>query len=130
MEQPDDMQGRSLVQVLNGETPDDWRKSFYYHYYEFPGWHDVRRHYGVTDGRYKLIRFYEPDVDAWELYDLQADPHELSNVYGKDDYAEVSAKLAQELDRLREHYQVPDQDPPASRGGGRDNPTSRQIRGK
>lgn len=32
---PDDMQGRSLVPLLKGETPDDWRDSHYYHYYEF-----------------------------------------------------------------------------------------------
>jgi arylsulfatase A-like enzyme len=127
---PGDMQGRSLVPVLRGETPADWRKSFYYHYYEFPGWHDVRRHYGVTDGRHKLIHFYEPDVDEWELYDLEADPREMSSVYGDARYADVQQSLLDELARLREQYQVPEQDPPASLGGGRDNPTSVRIRAR
>ena len=121
---PGDMQGKSLVSIMKGNTPKDWRKSFYYHYYEFPGWHDVRRHYGVMDGRYKLIHFYEPDVDEWELFDLQSDPTEVTSVYGSKQYAKVQADLKAELLRLREHYQVPAEDPAASRGGGRDSPDS------
>ena len=78
---PDDLQGRSLVPILKGQTPDDWRKVFYYQYYEYPGAHSVRRHYGVTDGRHKLIRFYEPDVDEWEMFDLASDPNELKSIY-------------------------------------------------
>ena len=127
---PADMQGRSLVSVFQGNTPADWRKTFYYHYYEFPGWHDVRRHYGVTDGRYKLIRFYEPDVDEWELFDLKSDPNEMQSIYGKAEVASVQKKLTQELARLRKQHDVPAQDPPASRGGGKDGPTSRTIRAK
>ena len=126
---PSDMQGRSLVPVLKGNTPADWRKSFYYHYYEFPGWHDVRRHYGVTDGRYKLIRYYEKDVDEWELFDLRQDPLEMQSVYGSQQVAKVQAALKVELQRLREELKVPEQDPPASLGGGKDNPTSAKIRG-
>ena len=60
--------------VLKGQTPADWRKSFYYHYYEYPGPHNVRRHYGVVTDRYKLVHFYEPDIDDWELFDLQERP--------------------------------------------------------
>ena len=52
---PAEMQGRSLVPLLRGQTPADWRKSFYYHYYEFPGPHSVARHYGVVTDRYKLV---------------------------------------------------------------------------
>ncbi|MDP6446231.1 MAG: sulfatase, partial [Pirellulaceae bacterium] len=127
---PGDMQGRSLVPLLRGETPADWRKSFYYHYYEYPGWHDVRRHYGVTNGRYKLIRFYEPDIDEWELYDLKADPHELKSVYGEPKYKSVQAALLADLARLRKQYGVPEKDPAAALGGGKDNPTSARIRKK
>lgn len=125
---PKDMQGRSLVPVLSGNTPADWRKSFYYHYYEYPGWHDVRRHYGVTDGRYKLIRFYEPDIDEWELFDLKSDPHEMKSIYGRPEVATVQKSLLTELSRLRKDLGVPQQDPPASLGGGKDSPTSRVIR--
>ena len=64
---PRRFQGRSFLPQFKGETPDDWRKSFYYHYYEFPGAHSVRRHYGVRTETHKLIRFY--GIDEWELYD-------------------------------------------------------------
>jgi arylsulfatase A-like enzyme len=108
---PGDMQGTSLVPILKGKTPADWRTEFYYHYYEFPGVHHVRRHDGVTDGRYKLIHFYEPDVNEWELYDLASDPHELTSVYGNPGYSEVQNRLLAQLDRLRKQFQVPDIDP-------------------
>ena len=109
---PGDIQGRSLVPVLQGKTPADWRKSFYYHYYEFPGPHSVRRHYGVVTDRYKLVRFYEPDVDYWELFDLQKDPHEMRSVYGQPGYAATQKELHAELKRLRTDLKVPEQDPP------------------
>ncbi len=114
VEVPADMQGRSLVSVLKGETPDDWRKTFYYHYYENPGAHNVARHYGVTDGTHKLIRYYALEgekIDDWEMFDLSQDPNELTNLYGHEDYTKVQAELAAELTRLRELYQVtPDED--------------------
>lgn len=129
VDSPDDMQGASLVPILKGQAPEDWRKSFYYHYYEFPGWHDVRRHYGVTTGRHKLIHFYEPDVNEWELYDLESDPHEMRSIYGEESAKAVQEELLAELERLREQYGLPEQDPTASRGGGKDNPDSVRIRG-
>ncbi|MEJ2005492.1 MAG: sulfatase [Cyclobacteriaceae bacterium] len=104
---PDDMQGKSLVPFLKGETPEDWRTAHYYHYYEHPSEHDVRRHYGITTDNYKLIHFYY-DLDKWELYDLKKDPHEMNNVYGDPAYAEVQAKLHEELEELRVKYQDSD----------------------
>src|SRR5690606_5249374 len=111
---PEQMQGESLLPLFRGEVPADWRDYLYYHYYEYPGWHFVRRHYGVTDGRYKLIHYYEPDVDEWELFDVQVDPHELKSVYGQPEYAEIQERLEQELLRLRVELQVPEVDPPES----------------
>ena len=90
------------------------RKSFYYHYYEFPGAHSVARHYGVTNGRYKLIHFYGPShvdgetYDDWELFDLEKDPNELQSVYDDQAYEEFQAEMHSELVRLREEYQVPE----------------------
>jgi arylsulfatase A-like enzyme len=112
IEVPDEMQGRSLVPILKGQTPDDWRKSFYYHYYEYPGPHDVRRHYGVVTDRYKLVHFYEPEVDYWELFDRQSDPSELKSIYGQS--AEVQSQLEKELARLRQELRLPEHDPPES----------------
>jgi arylsulfatase A-like enzyme len=107
---PNDMQGRSLVSILQGETPSDWRETFYYHYYENPGAHNVARHYGVTDGRYKLMHLYALEgerIDDWELFDLREDPNELDSVYGDPEYAKVQASLEGELKRLREKFRVP-----------------------
>lgn len=111
---PAEMQGRSLVPVLQGQTPTDWRKSFYYHYYEHPAVHQVARHYGVVTDRYKLVHFYEPEFNYWELFDLEKDPHELRSVYGNSEYLEVQKKLETELAKLRVDLKVPEQDPPAS----------------
>ncbi len=105
------LDGRSFLPLLKGQTPTDWRDTFYYHYYEYPGSHFVRRHYGVTDGRFKLIHFYEPDVNQWELYDIPFSYNELSNVYGNPVYAPVRDRLAAELQRLRTELNVPEIDP-------------------
>ncbi len=105
---PADMQGQSLKPILAGKVPADWRKSLYYHYYEFPGAHSVRQHYGVRTDRYKLIYFYEPDVNQWELYDLVKDPHELHSVYADPGYQDVVAQMKAELTRLREKYRDDD----------------------
>jgi arylsulfatase A-like enzyme len=114
VESPKEMQGRSLVPILKGKTPGDWRQSFYYHYYEFPGPHSVARHYGVVTDRYKLVRFYEPEMDYWELFDRKTDPKELRSVYGQPEYAETQKKLERELERLRAELKVTAQDPPES----------------
>ena len=108
---PAEMQGRSLVPLLRGQDPADWRTSFYYHYYEFPGPHNVHRHYGVVTDRYKLVHFYEPDVNEWELFDLKNDPRELKSVYGKPEIATVQKELADDLQRLRRELHVPSPDP-------------------
>jgi len=100
---PADIQGRSFRSLLKGKTPKDWRTSMYYHYYEYPGAHAVKRHYGIRTKHYKLIHFYY-DIDAWELYDLQKDPNELNNLYSDPAYADTTAQLKTELQRLRKRY--------------------------
>jgi arylsulfatase A-like enzyme len=124
---PADMQGRSLKPVLAGDTPADWRKSFYYHYYEYPVPHRVRPHYGVVTDRFKLVRFYGADTDYWELFDRQSDPHELTSVYGQPDYAARQAELEKELSRLREELKVPAEDAPEASGGRRPNAPRRRA---
>jgi len=98
---PEPMQGKSIVSVLKGETPSDWRKSLYYHYYEFPVPHRVRPHYGVVTDRYKLIHYYTPDVDDWELLDRKADPLEVKNFYDDPAYETTVKELHTELARLK-----------------------------
>ena len=103
---PEDIQGVSLLPLLKGERPKDWRKSLYYHFYEYPAEHAVKRHYGVRTERYKLIHFYN-DIDAWELYDLKKDPREMHNLFGKPGYEKITEKLKGELVKLQTQYDDP-----------------------
>ena len=105
---PQDMQGQSMVPLLRGEDTIDWRSAMYYHYYEFPGPHSVARHYGIRTERYKLIHYYpharRPDMDQWELFDLQTDPHEMKSIYDDPANAAMVKQLKAQLDDLRSHY--------------------------
>ena len=100
---PGDMQGRSIVPLLKGEDPKDWRTSIYYHYYEYPSYHMVPRHYGIRTERYKLMHFYRFG-NEWELYDLKKDPDELTNLYGKKNMIKLTADLKKQLYALQKHY--------------------------
>lgn len=141
VEVPEVMEGHSLMPLFDGKTPADWRKSIYYHYYDYPTFHLVRRHDGVRTDRYKLIHFYgkggeagatpnmlkpgtrenrvfnmlknanyfpktSEDINYNELYDLQEDPHELNNLYGKPGYEAVTAELQGLLDQYRETLKI------------------------
>jgi len=106
IEKPADMHGESFLPLLRGEELPDWRKSLYYHYYEYPDEHAVCKHYGVRTERYKLIHFYE-DIDSWELFDLQEDPNELNNIYGKPGTENITRELKAEMLRLQELYDDP-----------------------
>ena len=112
---PGDMQGKSLVPLLKGQTPKDWRTGLYYHYYDYPGGHSVRRHEGVAGERYKLLRFYGVGVEngeEWELYDLERDPSEMNNIVNQPESKAIVEKMRSELDRLKKHYDVPAEPPP------------------
>lgn len=104
---PSDMHGCSLLPLLKGEEPTYWRQTLYYHFYEYPGEHAVRRHEGVRSERYKLIRFYG-DEEHWEFYDLKNDPHELQNQINNPDYQRLIIEAKTELKRLKRQYRAPD----------------------
>ncbi len=94
IEVPEDMQGTSLKSVLvnAGATPTDWREAVYYHYYEYPAEHSVKRHYGIRTSEYKLIHFYN-DIDEWEMYDLRNDQKEMNNLFNRPEYSEKRDEL-------------------------------------
>lgn len=110
---PADMQGRSLRPLLREETPDDWRTSMYYRYWEHLSKpHRVGAHYGVRTHKYKLIHYYGQGLGAsgaseeartpeWELFDLERDPYEMNNVYTRPEYAQAVHTLTAELAGLR-----------------------------
>ena len=112
---PADIQGVSLLPLLKGEHPKNWRKSLYYHYYEFPAEHMVHRHYGVkTADNWKLVHFYPAPnerlstaIDCWEMYNLNDDPHEMNNLYGKKGMEKQQKRLHKELKKLQKQYEDP-----------------------
>ena len=124
---PADMQGRSLVGVLRGRAPADWRTSMYYRYYHDPGDHDTRAHYGVRTRRHKLIYFWKKD--QWELFDLANDPHELHNLYGQPGQEELTRTLKAELRRLKQAARDEDQFASEQPPNGVDGPVAK-LRGR
>lgn len=124
---PADMQGRSLLPVLRGKPPADWRTSMYYRYYHDPGDHNTRQHYGVRTRTHKLIYFWTKD--QWELYDLVRDPLELNNLYGQPGQDAITASLKAELARLKAAVKDDDQYADRQLPNGVDGPVA-TLRGK
>jgi arylsulfatase A-like enzyme len=110
---PDYMQGHSLLPILKGQSPQNWRKATYYRYWMHMAHHDNPAHYGIRTQDYKLIFYYGLPLDApgaqptptqpgWELYDLRNDPHEMHNVYEQPNYEQVAKQLKQDLLQLKD----------------------------
>jgi arylsulfatase A-like enzyme len=124
---PAEMQGRSLLPVLRGRTPADWRTAMYYRYYHDPGDHNTRAHYGVRTRTHKLIYFWKKD--QWELFDLVSDPGELHNLYGQPGQEALTASLKEALARLKRDVRDDDQLANEQLPNGVDGPVTR-LRGK
>ncbi|MDR0715017.1 MAG: sulfatase [Bacteroidales bacterium] len=111
---PEAMTGASLLPLSNGTAPAGWREYLYYHYYDYPAVHQVRRQDGVRDARYKLIHFYGKgfgkdkgnDINCNELYDLHNDPNELHNLYDRQELSEVRERLQKRLEQFRTDLKV------------------------
>jgi arylsulfatase A-like enzyme len=98
---PADMQGKSFVPMLKGTQKGELHDALYYHFYENKE-HRVAKHIGARTDRYKLIYFYE--LNDWELYDLDKDPHEMNNIYNDPNYTNVIENLKIELQKLQTKY--------------------------
>jgi arylsulfatase A-like enzyme len=127
---PAEMQGRSLKPILAGETPADWRKEFYYHYYEYPQPHHVAPHYGVITDRYKLVRYYGNGETKTDLFDSEKDPLELKSFYGQPGYETVQADLEARLAKLRADLKVPAVDDEYATGEKKRTPPAGKNAGK
>ena len=108
---PNDMQGKSLRPLLEKthNQSEDFRDAVYYHYYDYPAFHMVKKHYGIRTKRYKLMHFYD-DIDTWELYDLEEDPKEIHNQIDNPKYDDIEDKLRLELAKLQKQYKVTDEE--------------------
>lgn len=111
---PEIMCGTSIKPLMGGKVPDDWRNDLYYHYYDYPAIHMVRKHDGVIADRYKLIHYYGNgdrkdagvNMDDWEFYDLKKDPSEVNNAYKDPKYKADIEHLKKRLDYYRQTYSV------------------------
>ena len=142
LKKPAYMPGTSLQPLFAGQPVRKWRKSLYYHYYDYPNYHLVRKHDGVRTERYKLIHFYgkggeravpenkyqcqpgtsenwcfeylksinyitdDADIDYYELYDIQVDPNELHNLYGKPGMQKVEKEMKKLLATYRRNLKI------------------------
>ncbi|MBT9189070.1 sulfatase family protein [Zobellia russellii] len=108
--QSDAMQGQSFKGLLDGSmNSDEFRDVLYYHYYDYPAFHMVKKHYGVRTKRYKLIHFYD-DIDSWEFYDLYKDPRELTNLIDDRTYSSVIEQMHYKLDSIQKVYKITDKE--------------------
>jgi arylsulfatase A-like enzyme len=96
---PNHMQGKSILPLAKKADP-EFRKEWYYEYYEWPNPEKVAPHRGIRTEQYKLIQ-YVLDPSEGELYDLRADPNEHNNLYGKAEHAALQARLTERLNLLR-----------------------------
>jgi arylsulfatase A-like enzyme len=94
-------QGVSFLPLIEGNIPDNWRKSMYYRYY-FSHF-DTEPHIGVRTADQKLIHYDR--IDQWELYDLISDPQEMNNLYEDPGYSELIMELKNEMIRLQTELQ-------------------------
>jgi arylsulfatase A-like enzyme len=125
---PDSMQGKSLLPLLQGQAPSDWRTSIYYRYYHDPGHHNTRAHYGVRTATHKWIHYWRKD--AYEMFDLISDPNEQNNLLhdpqssSNPATAKLFAELKVEAQRLQNLYQDDGKyaDPQTWPKGGSDGP--------
>ncbi len=103
---PASMQGRSMLPLAEGKDI-PWRKDWLYEYYEYPGFENVPPSRGIRTERYKLIQYFL--TDEYEMFDLQTDPNEATNLYGNPQYAQLEAALKKRLAELRaetgDHYE-------------------------
>ncbi len=110
VEIPSDMQGQSLKPLVENQVSNnDFRDAVYYHYYDYPAFHMVKKMYGVRTKRYKLIHVYD-DIDEWELYDLKTDPKETQNQINNPEYDIIEEKLRIRLALLQKEYKVTDKE--------------------
>mgnify|MGYP003624540283 CR=1 FL=1 len=101
-----EMQGKSFKPLLDGNiNDDDFRDVIYYHYYDYPAFHMVKKHYGIRTKRYKIMHFYD-DIDTWEFYDLKNDPSELTNLISHKNYETIISTMKVKLDAVQSFYGI------------------------
>ena len=95
LQKPDYMPGRSIIQLLKGDTT-NWRDKIFYEYYweyDFPMTPTV---FGVRTDKYKYMH-YQGIWDTNELYDIENDPDETTNLIAKPEYQGIVKQMVSEI---------------------------------
>ncbi|MBP2000634.1 arylsulfatase A-like enzyme [Paenibacillus shirakamiensis] len=132
---PSHMQGRSILPILRGQSPLLWPEEVFIQISES----EVGRAIRTRKWKYGVIA---PDLDGYThegaemyqeayLYDLDADPYELTNLIGWDSHDEVSAVLRERLlRRMEEAGEAPPTIVPATKkDGGQRKVSAQEARG-
>jgi arylsulfatase A-like enzyme len=99
LEPPESMQGADLMPIVRGEST-SWRSRFYYqHVYNTdPPRAPIAKTEGIRTGRWKYIRYPETDPLFEQLFDLQSDPLERTNLASVAEHAAVLNELRTQCD--------------------------------
>lgn len=89
------MQGRSLLPLFGGGTPSHWRDSLLIEYQQDPKYPEVGTYSGVRTTRWKYASFTDP-AQTDMLFDLNADPYEINNLWNDAAYTAVKNDLEQQ----------------------------------
>ena len=104
---PKNIQGRSLVPLLRGHTPEDWRTAFYYQHFDIHPDGELAN-CGVRTKNFKLI-WYNHNYDHYQLFDAQKDPSETRDVSEDPEYASTVSEMKALLQEEREKAGLTDE---------------------
>ena len=110
---PKEAQGHSLVPLLKGEAPRDWRTDFFYeHLFERK---NIPKSEGVRTEQFTYVRWFEQKPVVEELYDHVADFEQTKNLIADPKFAEVRDALRKRTTDLRDQYGGPYRPNPADK---------------
>ena len=103
---PAKYQGRSLVPLLQGDTPPGWREEFFCEHHStnprIPEW------LGLRGQRYSYARYVKPRPDFEMLHDLEKDPDQLVNLASDPGHSDILRQFRERTDDYEKRYRRPE----------------------
>jgi arylsulfatase A-like enzyme len=103
---PEKYQGHSLVPLLRGDTPPDWRQDFFCEHHStnprIPEW------LGLRGQRYSYARNVKPRPDFEMLHDLEKDPDQLTNLASDPGHSDILRQFRERTDDYEKRYRRPE----------------------
>ena len=104
VEIPDSYQGRSLIPLVGSEEVVSWRKEFFFEHMYQPKRAPIPPMYGLRTSNWKLVNFYKNNYV--QLYDLDEDPEETTNLAYRDKYLYLRDALLQRAGQYIDKYET------------------------